>query len=66
MISHENTPKTKQKMEKDPKRDDLMELKRQPNEICDLSPWEQLNFSLFGQNPRIQAQAAPQKQLVSV
>ena len=60
-----HTPKKKQNTGKYPKGDVEMEGGRQPKEIGDLLPEEQSNFSLFWQNPLSQAQAAPQKQLVS-
>ena len=43
-----------------------VDMERQPNEIRNLRPEEQSNFSLFAQNPRPQAYVAPPKQLVSV
>ena len=56
-----HTPKKKQNIGKNPKGDVEMDRGRQPNKIRDSLPEKQSNFSLFGQNPRQQVQAAPQK-----
>ena len=55
MVLRTRTPKKKQNTGKDQKGDFDMESGRQPNEIRDLLPEEQSNFSLFGQNPRLEA-----------
>ncbi len=55
MVSRTNKPKKKQNTGKNPKGDVDMESGRQPNEIRNLLPEEQSNFSPFGQNPRLQA-----------
>ena len=55
MVSRTQTPNKKQNTRKDPKGDVDMESGRQPNEIRDLLPEEQSNFSQFGRNSRLQA-----------